>query len=316
VSGPVTGGDDAPVRAIGAPAAPSLELSNSRDQQVGNVGVRRALPRRGRRTVGAWCFADHMGPADVTERSGLDIGAHPHIGLQTVTWLVDGQVLHRDSLGTEQVIAPGQLNLMTAGHGVSHSEEATGRYRGNLEGVQLWIAQPGSTRDGAPAFEHHAALPQVEFDRAVATVLVGDLAEQASPARRDSPLVGADPRPAAGGDGAAAARGVGARGRGPARRRRRGRSRRRAGTTGLPRPGPRQLVLDALAPSRAVLLGGEPLEEELVMWWNFVGRSRDEISTAYEAWQQQSPRFGRVASALPRIPAPPPGWARGTQRHR
>jgi redox-sensitive bicupin YhaK (pirin superfamily) len=97
------------------------------------------------------------------------VAPHPHIGLQTVTWLLAGEALHRDSLGTEQVIAPGQLNLMTAGHGVSHSEEGTGRRHGEIHGVQLWVAQPSSARDGPPAFEHHGALPIVEFDRAAAT---------------------------------------------------------------------------------------------------------------------------------------------------
>ena len=308
MSGPVTGTDTPPVDVADEPAPPCVELSDSREETVGRTRVRRALPRRGRRTVGAWCFADHMGPADVTERSGLDIGAHPHIGLQTVTWLVEGQVLHRDSLGTEQVIAPGQLNLMTAGHGVSHSEEATGHYRGALEGIQLWIAQPAHTRDGAPDFEHHAELPQLELDRAVVTVLVGELAGESSPARRDTPLVGADLAL-------------------------------RSGTTTLPlRPdweyavvvlrgalglhdrlvepgrlaylgqGRDELVLDAAEPTRAVLLGGEPLAEQLVMWWNFVGRSREEITAAYDSWQQQDDRFGRVRSSLPRIPAPPPHW--------
>jgi redox-sensitive bicupin YhaK (pirin superfamily) len=305
----VTGTDAAPVDVSDDPAPPCVELSDSREAQVGRFRVRRALPRRGRRTVGAWCFADHMGPADVTERSGLDIGAHPHIGLQTVTWLVDGQVLHRDSLGTEQVIAPGQLNLMTAGHGVSHSEEATGHYRGRLEGLQLWIAQPDRTRLSAPDFEHHGDLPQVELGRAVATVLVGELGGATSPARRDTPLVGADldlaPGPtvlplrrdwehavvvlrgAVGLDDQVLEPG-------------------RLGYLGSGRD---ELALDALEPTRAVLLGGEPLEETIVMWWNFVGRSRDEISTAYDAWQQQDDRFGRVRSALPRIPAPPPYWS-------
>ena len=101
-----------------------------------------------------------MGPAPVTETAGLDIGPHPHTGLQTVTWLLSGEVLHRDSLGTAQLIRAGQLNLMTAGHGVAHSEEATGHYRGQLHGVQLWVAQPERTRHGAAAFEHHAELPR------------------------------------------------------------------------------------------------------------------------------------------------------------
>jgi quercetin 2,3-dioxygenase len=311
MSGPVTDAASPALAVDDAPSAPCVELSDSREEQVGRFRVRRALPRRGRRTVGAWCFADHMGPADVTERSGLDIGAHPHIGLQTVTWLVDGQVLHRDSLGTEQVVAPGQLNLMTAGHGVSHSEEATGHYRGVLEGLQLWIAQPAGTRDGEPGFEHHDDLPQVELGRGAATVLVGELAGHCSPARCDTPLVGADLALV---DGSTAvplrpdweyalvvlrgAVGVHDRLLEP-------------GRLAYLGEGRDELVLDTAELTRAVLLGGEPLSEQLVIWWNFVGRSREEISTAYASWQAQDDRFGRVRSALPRIPAPTPFWSSG-----
>src|SRR3954447_15031493 len=144
MSGPVTAADadDAPEIEHPAPR-PTLEVSDARIATVGRMQVRRALPRRSRRTVGAWCFADHLGPAATTENEGLDIGPHPHIGLQTVTWLLDGQVLHRDSLGSEQVISPGQLNLMTSGHGVAHAEETTGTYVGRLHGIQLWVALPG-----------------------------------------------------------------------------------------------------------------------------------------------------------------------------
>ena len=308
MSGPVTGSDSAPLAVTAEPSAPGVELSDSRDALVGRVRVRRALPRRGRRTIGAWCFADHMGPADVDERHGLSIGAHPHTGLQTVTWLLDGQVLHRDSLDTEQVVRPGQLNLMTAGHGVSHSEEGTGHVRGTVEGVQLWIAQPSGTRDAAPAFEHHDALPQVEYGDAVATVLVGELGDTLSPARRDTPLVGAD---LALHDGSAVL---------PLRRDwEHGLVVLRGGVSvddqfvGPGRlaylgQGRDELVLDAVEPTRLVLLGGEPLDEKIMMWWNFVGRSRDELDSAYRSWQAQDDRFGRVASALPRIPAPPPHW--------
>ncbi len=172
-----------------------MDVIDSRDETVGRIRVRRALPRTGRRTIGAWCFADHMGPVDVTEEHGLDIGPHPHTGLQTVTWLVAGQVLHRDSLGSEQLIAPGQLNLMTAGRGVAHAEEATGAYRGPLHGIQLWIAQPEATRHGAAAFEHHASLPQAEVGAATATVLVGELGGARSPARHDGRFLARTARP-------------------------------------------------------------------------------------------------------------------------
>src|SRR4051794_9752091 len=182
MSGPVSVADTpdaptsaAPSTAVAAPA-PTLEISDSRTATVGGVTVRRALPRRTRRTVGAWCFADHMGPAAATENEGLDIGPHPHIGLQTVTWLIDGKVLHRDSLGSEQLIAPGQLNLMTSGAGIAHAEETSGTYVGQLHGIQLWVALPERTRNGGSAFEHHRELPQVDLDRAVATVLLGEFA--------------------------------------------------------------------------------------------------------------------------------------------
>jgi quercetin 2,3-dioxygenase len=154
MSGPVSTVDASPTDAVASTVKPAcVEITPSRESVVGAMRVRRALPRIGRRTVGAWCFADHMGPELVTETRGLDIGPHPHTGLQTVTWLVAGEVLHRDSLGSEQVIRARQLNLMSAGQGVTHSEEATGRYRGRLHGVQLWVAQPEATRhDGYRRF--------------------------------------------------------------------------------------------------------------------------------------------------------------------
>jgi redox-sensitive bicupin YhaK (pirin superfamily) len=284
-----------------------VEVTASHEAQVGQFTVRRALPRRGRRTVGAWCFADHMGPADVTEGSGLDVGPHPHMGLQTVTWLLDGQALHKDTLGSEQVIAPGQLNLMTAGHAVAHAEEATGHYRGTLEGIQLWIALPEVTRNGTAAFEHHAELPRSDLDGAVATVLVGDLDGTRSPARHDTPLIGVDldlraattvplrpdfeyalvvMRGAVVVDGMQATPG-------------------HLAYLGLGRD---EVRLDVMEPARAILLGGEPFAEPLLMWWNFVARNRDEIDDAYASWRDQDDRFGRVRSSLPVIPASAPFW--------
>lgn len=309
MSGPVTTSDTAaePGRQPAEPAV--LEVTESRSSRVGDIPIRRALPRRGRRMVGAWCFVDHMGPASIDER-GLGVAPHPHIGLQTVTWLLRGEALHRDSLGSEQVIAPGQLNLMTAGRGVSHSEEGTGRYTGDVHGVQLWVAQPAATRDGPPAFEHHAELPRLDLDRATATVLVGALAGHTSPARRDTDHVGVDVEL-------------------------------RGGTTALPvapehehaivvlegaveldgttvtpghlaylGTGRDEIGVRAAAPARLLLIGGVPFPEQVLMWWNYVARTRDEIETAHRDWLAGEERFGHVASALPRIEVGPPPWPR------
>ena len=303
---------DAPVDEDGGtPEPPCVEIADSRESTVGTMRVRRALPRRHRRTVGPWCFADHMGPVEVTETAGLDLGPHPHTGLQTVTWLVSGEVLHRDSLGTEQPIRPGQLNLMTAGSGVSHSEESTGTYRGPLQGVQLWVAQPEATRSGAPAFAHHAELPQVELPGATLTVLVGSLAGATSPARQDSPLVGVDAVVRRGAaswplrpdfeHGLVVLEGEVAVDDRPVR----------PGRFAYLGVGRDELTLVAAERARVLLLGGTPFGEPVLMWWNFVARSRGEITRAYEQWKAEDGRFGEVRSRLDRIPAPVPPWLHG-----
>jgi quercetin 2,3-dioxygenase len=311
MSGPVTAPDDAPAEASAADPSPEIELTPSREAQVGRFRVRRALPRRARRTVGAWCFADHMGPATVTEDGGLDVGPHPHIGLQTVTWLLSGEALHRDSLGTEQVIAPGQLNLMTAGHGIAHSEEATGAYAGPLQGIQLWVAQPEQTRHGEPAFEHHADLPRVELASGTATVLVGRLLDGSSPARRDTDHLGVDLDLRRGRtevpldpshehavvvlDGRVAVHGHDVE----------------PGVLAYLGRGHDSIGFATDGPARAMLLGGTPFEDELVMWWNYVARTRDEVVAAHRAWSAGDvDRFGAVASPLPRIETASPPWDR------
>src|ERR1700744_1891338 len=172
MSGPIATDDTAPLAEPPDEAAgPVVELSPGRATQVGALPVRRILPQRPRRTVGSWCFLDHAGPVRAEPGASFGIGPHPHMGLQTVTWLLAGELLHLDSLGSEQLIRPGQLNLMTAGHGVAHAEEDPARSE-EVHAVQLWVAQPAATRDGPSAFEHHAELPQVELDGAQATVLV------------------------------------------------------------------------------------------------------------------------------------------------
>lgn len=308
MSGPVTA-EDVPTVETTEPAAPppTLELLPSREAQIGRFKVRRALPRRARRTVGAWCFADHMGPAPAVGEGGFGIGPHPHIGLQTVTWLVSGEGLHRDSLGSEQVIRAGELNLMTAGRGVAHAEEPTGRFHGELQGIQLWVAQPDETRNGDPAFEHHGQLPATELGAAIATVIVGDFAGQVSPARRDTDHVGID-LTIQRGDSVLPLRpayehalivlygsvSVDATVVEPGN---------------LAYLGARRddLALSADVETRALLLGGVPFPEPILMWWNFVARTRSEIDAAYAQWHEGDERL-RVDSPLPPVPAPRPQW--------
>jgi redox-sensitive bicupin YhaK (pirin superfamily) len=249
-----------------------------------------------------------MGPLPA-HATPTGIGPHPHAGLHTVTWLIEGELLHRDSLGSEQVIRPGQLNLMTAGHGVSHAEEPTGRRGGGLHGVQLWVAQPEATRHGPPAFEHHPVLPQVVVGTALATVLVGGLAGATSPARRDTPLVGLDLALRAGASEVPLERAfehavvveegaVEIDGRTVV-----------PGHLAFLGPGRDEIRLSAAGPARLLLLGGEALPTPIVVWWNFVGRSREELGEAGREWNAGSERFGATTSRLARIPAPRPPWA-------
>ncbi len=263
--------------------------------------------------MGPWCFADHIGPVDVNDPTDAGIGPHPHIGLQTVTWLLDGELRHLDSIGSDQVVRPGQLNLMTAGNGVVHAEEWHGG-TGDYHGIQLWVAQPESTRHGDAAFEHHGDLPRVDLPHAVATVLVGTLASATSPARCDTDHFGAELDLRAGTtvvplrpeyehavivlagsvDIVATARVSGARVE--------------PGSLAYLQPGCEEISLAADAAAVAMLIGGEPFEARVSMWWNFVGRNHDELTDAQRAWNDRDGRFGAVESTLSRIPAPDVPW--------
>jgi redox-sensitive bicupin YhaK (pirin superfamily) len=289
----------------------TVEVTEGSRTRVGSLPVRRALPTRGRRTVGPWCFVDQMGPTTFAAGSGVSVPPHPHLGLQTVTWLFDGAALHRDSLGSEQPIRPGELNLMTAGAGIAHSEEDPGGPDHRIHGMQLWVAQPEATRWGAPAFEHHVDLPRVEVDGGSATVLVGGFAGASSPARRDTDHVGVELRLRPGtsvvpldpayehavvmADGTGSVRGV------PLR----------PGSLTYVAPGADELVTTSESGTLAVLVGGVPFAEEVVMWWNFVARTRDELSDAYRSWAGGDGRFGTVTSTLDRAGVGPPPWLRG-----
>jgi quercetin 2,3-dioxygenase len=164
------------------PEPQDLELTRARNARVGGVTVRRMVLLRVRQSAGAWCFIDHYGPMDVDGMAGMNVPPHPHIGLQTVTWLFAGNVLHRDSVGTEQLIRPGQLNLMTSGRGIAHAEESPAEHDPTLHGVQLWVALPNASRLVDPAFEHCTELPETSLGGFHVSVLLGDLAGLRSPA--------------------------------------------------------------------------------------------------------------------------------------
>jgi redox-sensitive bicupin YhaK (pirin superfamily) len=257
------------------------------------MAVRRLLPLRARRSVGAWCFVDHYGPMSVDGVTGMAVPPHPHIGLQTVTWLMAGNVLHRDSLGSEQMIRPGQLSLMTAGRGIAHAEESPVEHDPRLHGIQLWVALPDASRLTEPAFEHHAQLPVTRQGGMTITVLLGSLAGELSPARAFSDIVGAE----------LAAQ---------------SQSRERIAvepsfehvvfvTTGSAlvdgtelspgsllylAPGREVVPVATTAATTMMLLGGVPLGEPLLMWWNFVARTPQEMEAAVTDWRDG--RFGEV----------------------
>src|SRR3954469_20495459 len=177
----------------GTTAGPALDLLPGKEVLLGeSTRVRRLLPTLGRRMVGAWAFVDHYGPDDVSSGSGMQVAPPPHTGLQTVSWLLEGEVHHRDSLGSDVTFGPGQLALMTAGHGIAHSEQSPATHPRFLHGAQLWVVLPDAVRETAPAFEHHATLPGFTSDGLAATVLMGSFGGATSPGTGYTPLVGVD----------------------------------------------------------------------------------------------------------------------------
>ncbi len=269
---------------------------------VRGLTVHRTLPHRALPTVGAWCFVDHFGPT----REPMTVLPHPHTGLQTVTWPFAGEIRHRDSLGSDVVLRPGELNLMTSGDGVSHSEVSVGGQT-MMHGLQLWVALPGGSRTGPAAFEHLPDLPRTGGNGWRAMVLVGALGATESPATTYSPIVGAELTIGAGAsadvplrpDFEHAVLAVD----GPVR----------VDGFDLTHRQMRYLAPDrdsvqvqAARDTTVVLIGGTPFDESLVMWWNFIGRSHEDIVHAREDWEQAAERFGRVKGHDGQvIPAPP-----------
>ncbi len=274
------------------------ERYRSRISIVGeDTRVARALPHRARRTVGAWCFLDHAGPVQFAPGKGMHVGAHPHIGLQTFTWMIEGEVVHRDSLGNEQVIRPGQVNLMTAGRGIAHTEDSVVD-GARLHAAQLWIALPEHERRREPAFQNHPDLPVVDVGGFRATVLAGSALGQTAPAVVYTPLVGIDLTAA----GAARAElplqadfeyaalvlhgtaTVGGAALAP-------------GEWLYFAPGGEQLAVRCDAAAQLLLLGGVPLGEDVLIWWNFVARTQDEMQAALDDWN--AGRFAPVRAGSP-----------------
>jgi len=286
--------------------APAHELLTGKQVPLGEgTVVRRLLPNLGRRMVGAWCFVDHYGPDDIVDRPGMQVAPHPHIGLQTVSWLHAGEVTHRDSLGSLATVRPRELGLMTAGRAISHSEESPRGHGPLLHGAQLWVALPDAHRHTDPHFEHHPTLPEVTAPGLHATVILGEWDGSRSPGATYSPLLGADltlaegtrARPPLDPDfeyavlvmsGTAEVDGVDVE----------------RGSMLYLGCGRRDLPLRADTDTALLLLGGEPFAEKLVMWWNFVGRSGDDIAQARADWMTGD-RFGEVHGyAGTRLPAP------------
>lgn len=287
---------------------------------TGGLSVRRTLPDRHRSLIGAWCFLDHFGPEDPAVHGGMRVAPHPHTSLQTVTWLFSGHVEHRDSLGTRMVVRPGQLNLMTAGRGINHSEYSTPDSP-VLHGVQLWTALPAAARLGDPRFDHFEPEPFGIGDHRL-SVFLGTLAGASSPVGTFSPLVGAEivlgegdltlaveptweygllvDSGAISVDGETIA----------------------DNELGFLAPGRDRLVLRRESagprPTRIVLIGGAPFGEQIIMWWNFIGRTHTEVVNYQANWQAAigrsdgngtNPRqFGPITAPTdgePPIPAPP-----------
>jgi redox-sensitive bicupin YhaK (pirin superfamily) len=307
----VSNTDAAPTE-VACVASPFAGVLHPRQVPLGGpraILVRRTLPQRERSLIGAWCFADHYGPHDVRGRTGMDVPPHPHTGLQTVSWLFSGEVEHRDSAGVHAMVRPGELNLMTAGAGICHSEVSTAATT-VLHGVQLWVALPGSDRDTGRDFAHYAPEPR-SVAGATLRVFLGELAGGRSPVHTFTPLLGAqidlDPRAnltlevdPAFEHGVLLDQGS-------------------VEVTGTPldvadlafqAAGPVHLgvVNRGQRPARVLLLGGPPFPEQLVMWWNFVGRSHKDIVAYRQMWENHDARFGAVRGyqgSVSRLPAPP-----------
>ena len=290
--------------ALGA-ARPDLVSYPNRELRLGELAITRALPVKDRRLVGPWCFLDRFGPLTFSAGKPMDVAPHPHIGLQTVTWLLDGEVLHDDSLGSASILRPGAVNVMTSGAGISHAEQTPRDNSGRLNGVQLWVALPETHRNITATFAHVQDVPVLEASGGLTRVFAGALLGERSAAPHYSDLLGADLQLHARGkidlplsavfehalvilegdcalDGETLQPGV------------------------LYYLGTRRSAAEFSSQdgARVLLIGGPPFPETILMWWNFVARTQEEIAQARADWEGHV-RFGDVpAYDGPRLTAP------------
>jgi redox-sensitive bicupin YhaK (pirin superfamily) len=300
---------------LAEPRSHGVEILQPRDVPLGGpraMPVRRTLPQRARSLIGAWCFVDHYGPDAVAVTGGMSVAPHPHTGLQTVSWLFAGEIEHRDSVGSHAIIRPGELNIMTAGAGIQHSEVSLPTAT-TIHGAQLWVALPDAHRHAAPGFEHYVPVP-FEYEDATVRVFLGTLLGYSSTAHAFTPIVGAQldlpanttltlPIDPAFEHGVLVDAGSPTVEDTPVGR----------GELAFFALGSDRLTIVAGdEPLRALLIGGEPLGEQIVMWWNFIGRNHDEIVEFRRLWQleviedgDENGRFGRVRGYDgPALPAP------------
>jgi quercetin 2,3-dioxygenase len=290
--------------ALGTPHQ-TLESFPNKDVDLGGVHIARALPIHERRLVGPWCFLDRAGPMSFEPDGGVNVGAHPHIGLQTVTWLFDGEMLHHDSLGNDVIARPGSVNVMTAGSGIAHAEQTPRVNTGHLNAAQLWVALPDASRDQPASFASIAAAPVVDARAGLITTFAGSLAGATSPAPHFSDLVGAevtihanhdleiDVEPGfehavllVDGDCSLDDQAI---------------EPRRLYYMGTQR---RSVCFRSRAGGRVLFIGGPPFPETILMWWNFVARTPEEIAQARADWQA-GVRFADVRTyGGPRLDAP------------
>lgn len=267
--------------------------------------IARALPTRGRRMIGAWCFLDHLGPIAFDAGQGMHVGAHPHTGLQTFTWMIEGEIMHRDSLGSEQVVRPGQVNLMTAGYGISHTEDSV-TPGARLHAAQLWIALPDAVADQSPAFAHYAQVPQWEERGCQWSLMAGSYGAHTAPTALHSPMLGLEVlsekdanftlqmRPDFEYGLFALTGGFTAEGASFA-----------ADELAYLAPGRTSLDVQVPAGTRLLVIGGAPFAEPITMWWNFVGADMASIRSYRAAWEAEDARFGTVPEGEGRrLPAP------------